>query len=79
LCNMKILFSGKKDTELIKLIEMEDGIVVTTFTKDVKYLLMENPNDNSSKQTNALKFGMIIGENILKPLEFKEKYLDNKN
>ena len=77
--DMKILFSGKKDTELIKLIEIEDGIVVATFSKDINYLLMENPNDNSSKQRNALKFGMIIGENILKPLEFKEKYLDIKN
>ena len=74
LSNKKILFSGSKDKELIKIIKEEGGNIVNNISKELDYLIMDNPDQETEKKKKAIKNGMIVGENILTSDQFKTKY-----
>lgn len=70
LSGMKILFSGGKDKELMQFITDNGGELVSSISKSTDILIMKDPNEQTSKQTKAIKLGI----KIMTPSEFMKKY-----
>ena len=73
LSGVVVLFTGNKDKKLIEEIKKADGEIASSISRKVDYLIMENVDQETEKKKKALKYGMIIGENILTPTEFVKK------
>jgi NAD-dependent DNA ligase len=70
LTNIKILFSGSKDKELIQLINKQGGEVVSSINKFTNILIMNDPNEETIKQKYAIKNGI----KVMTPDEFRNLY-----
>lgn len=70
--NIKICFSGFRDKELEKVIDVNGGKVTTSVSKNTKVLIVKSLDDLSTKINDAKKLGV----EILEKEEFLNKYIN---